>query len=257
MARHTGGWVKFWRKAALGDINSNFTRGGLFGALISMANIQESTVSWDGEPRKLVRGQVCTSLRELADLGGVDSKTVSRHLSYLSKRGTVKVEKCSTGTIITFVNYEEYAGLDATGSTQAPRHADNHVHAIGIHNEELKNKRTKEVRDAAEPLHPLIICWNANCGELPKVKKSNKARDRKASERWKENTEEEWAEIIARVSKSAFCNGSNDRGWKATFDWLLQPETHLKISEGKYDGKDGGVDWGAIFGGKNSDRSVG
>jgi hypothetical protein len=83
--------------------------------------------------------------------------------------------------------------------------------------------------------HPLVKIWNEHRGPLPEVKASNNARDRKSSARWKENPDERyWTEIVKLIATSSFCIGQNERGWRATFDWLLQPETHLKVSEGKY-----------------------
>jgi len=150
MARHTNGWVKLHRKAALGDINSNFGRGGLFSALLAMANIQASTVDWMGKPRKLNRGQIVTSLKELSELGKLDRKTISKHLSYLHSRETIKLEKSKNGVLITFINYEQYAGLDAEWSRNAPTSLDDGMDRsmdIGVpHNEELKNKRIKELK---------------------------------------------------------------------------------------------------------------
>jgi hypothetical protein len=44
-----------------------------------------------------------------------------------------------------------------------------------------------------------------------------------------------WREAIKKVAASAFCNGENDRGWRADFDFFLRPDTVVKIMEGKYD----------------------
>lgn len=144
MARHTGGWVKLWRKASLGDINSNYTRGGLFSALISMANIQPSRIDWGGRPRDLERGQIATSLHELAELGQTDRKTVSKHLNYLALRSTIKVEKSKQGVVLTILNYETYQGVDAEWSPQGPHTMDHGMDHGVPHNEERKNKRKKE-----------------------------------------------------------------------------------------------------------------
>lgn len=46
-----------------------------------------------------------------------------------------------------------------------------------------------------------------------------------------------WKEGIARVAKSDFCNGKNERNWRADPDWFLRPDTLPKILEGKYDNK--------------------
>lgn len=151
MARFNNGWIKVYRASILGDIGSNFIRQGLFDALIAFANLQGSTVEWNGKPRKIERGELVTSLKELADLGGVDVKTVARHINYLRLRDTITVEKCSTGTFIRINNFEEYQGQDAEGSNPSPRgmdrHRDDDVHAIGIHIKEIKNIRNKEIKN--------------------------------------------------------------------------------------------------------------
>lgn len=141
MARHMGGWIKLWRKAALGDINSNYARGGLFNALMAMANIQASIVSWRGKPRKLERGEIVTSLKELAELGDVDRSTVLRHLNYLLLRDTISLEKSNRGVLIKIQNYNKYQDDYSEGPHQAPTQAPQQPHFCPTHNEELKNKR--------------------------------------------------------------------------------------------------------------------
>lgn len=46
-----------------------------------------------------------------------------------------------------------------------------------------------------------------------------------------------WKEAIAKVGQSRFCNGVNQRGWRANLDWFLSPDTVVKIMEGKYDNR--------------------
>lgn len=88
-----------------------------------------------------------------------------------------------------------------------------------------------------ENLPRLAEIWNSHCGKLAKVTKTNPHRNKKAAERLKEDDESSWIEAVKKLSASPFCNGTNDRGWKATFDFILQPEARLKILEGFYDGK--------------------
>lgn len=84
----------------------------------------------------------------------------------------------------------------------------------------------------------LISVWNEHCGSLPKVRGTNNSRDKKINQRLKENPDQDyWISVVTRIAQSDFCNGKNDRSWVATFDWLLQPETNLKVSEGKYDNR--------------------
>src|SRR5262245_13124497 len=45
----------------------------------------------------------------------------------------------------------------------------------------------------------------------------------------------DWREALGRAARSAFCGGANERGWRATVDWFLRPDTVTKILEGVYD----------------------
>ena len=46
---------------------------------------------------------------------------------------------------------------------------------------------------------------------------------------------EGFTEAIERIPRSGFLLGKNDRGWRANFDWLLQPDSFAKLREGTYD----------------------
>ena len=46
---------------------------------------------------------------------------------------------------------------------------------------------------------------------------------------------EEWENFLSRISKISFLWGSNDRQWKADFNWVLNENNLLKILEGKYE----------------------
>lgn len=104
---------------------------------------------------------------------------------------------------------------------------------------ERTDKQTNETDgedSASDPaLHPLAALWNSFCGELPKVKEVSEKRLIKIRERLKECRDmAQWQEAIERLAESNFANGKNDRGWKASFDFLLQPDSRIKALEGKY-----------------------
>jgi putative phage-type endonuclease len=84
---------------------------------------------------------------------------------------------------------------------------------------------------------PLVQVWNENCGQLSKIKGLAGTRESMARARWKELPDlDYWISATKRVRNSKFCNGDNNFGsWRATFDWLIKPATHLKVAEGKYD----------------------
>lgn len=43
--------------------------------------------------------------------------------------------------------------------------------------------------------------------------------------------------VIENAAKSDFLNGKNDRGFIATFDWLVSPNNFIKVLEGNYDNR--------------------
>jgi hypothetical protein len=44
-----------------------------------------------------------------------------------------------------------------------------------------------------------------------------------------------WREACARIARSGWCTGKGRGGWKADFDFLLQPTSRDKIMDGRYD----------------------
>lgn len=84
-----------------------------------------------------------------------------------------------------------------------------------------------------------ISAWNSNCGLLPKATFTEK-RKTHITQRLKENPDiAYWQSVFQRVAASSFCNGTNDRGWRATIEFILRPDTHIKAMEGIYDNRPG------------------
>lgn len=84
---------------------------------------------------------------------------------------------------------------------------------------------------------PLLAnLWNSLCPNLPEVTAISKKRLYKEKLRLREHDPDWWKTVFERLNKSNFCAGENDRGWKATYDWVLDSEDNaLKVLEGKYD----------------------
>lgn len=115
------------------------------------------------------------------------------------------------------------------------------------------NERTEgvvgklESRVDAEASHPvntgpnpkaLFDLWNELKGPLPEAREFNEKRRVNAKVRLSERPLEEWAEIIQRLTQSDFATGTNNRGWVADFDFILQKGVATKILEGKYDNRE-------------------
>lgn len=98
------------------------------------------------------------------------------------------------------------------------------------------NELTSPAEPELKPEH-VIEAWNHTAERvgLKTVRKPTPERIRKLRTRIKQNTIEDFTEAIAAIERSAFLRGENDRGWKAHFDWMLEPKNFTKLIEGTYD----------------------
>jgi uncharacterized protein YdaU (DUF1376 family) len=91
----------------------------------------------------------------------------------------------------------------------------------------------------AKPLtkQEVIDAWHTRMVPLgfPRIAKMTGQRERMLNARLKDSTLEEWQRAMDALERSAFCRGENDRGWRADFDFLLQPKSFTKLLEGAYD----------------------
>lgn len=93
--------------------------------------------------------------------------------------------------------------------------------------------------DDDAPVRPdeIIDAWNsmAKRAGLPEIKMLNPKRAASLKSRIKECPDvETWSTALQNIERSKFLRGENDRGWKANFDFLLQPSSFTKLIEGSY-----------------------
>jgi len=74
--------------------------------------------------------------------------------------------------------------------------------------------------------------------ELPVAKSLTDDRKKKLRVRLEDDQDlTNWKTALANIARSPFLTGKNDRGWKASLDFLLQPSSYSKVLEGVYSGK--------------------
>lgn len=87
------------------------------------------------------------------------------------------------------------------------------------------------------PCDDIVKAFNTLCTSLPRVKQVTEGRRKKLKARWGElKNISEFENLFTKVQSSAFLKGSNNNGWKATFDWLIENDrNYIKVLEGNYD----------------------
>lgn len=97
--------------------------------------------------------------------------------------------------------------------------------------------------DAADPHRARATdfaeAWNRLTeAPIPRCRDLTSARRRHIRVRLAERPLTEWEAVMVRIQASSFCRGENDRGWSASFDWLVgSPDVAVKVLEGKYDNR--------------------
>jgi uncharacterized protein YdaU (DUF1376 family) len=106
-------------------------------------------------------------------------------------------------------------------------------------NEPIESPNGDMSAEADAPLTEteVLEAWQARMVPqgFPPVRKMTTARKRQLRARLRDSTFDEWQQAMGALERSAFCRGENDRGWRADFDFLLQPKSFTKLLEGAYD----------------------
>jgi uncharacterized protein YdaU (DUF1376 family) len=99
------------------------------------------------------------------------------------------------------------------------------------------NEDSSSGDDAPLSVDEVVEAWNDRMVRLglPAVRRLTPTRKRQLQARIRENSINDWKLAMDAIERSPFCRGDNDRGWRADFDFLLQPKSFTKLIEGAYD----------------------
>lgn len=99
-----------------------------------------------------------------------------------------------------------------------------------------------------------VDLYNSHCSSLPQVKTLNEKRKRLIKRVAKEVSEDDLLTALNKANTNSFLRGDSG-GWKANFDWLMNPDNITKVLEGNYDrgktqnstNKDYSTDFGVVI----------
>ena len=99
-----------------------------------------------------------------------------------------------------------------------------------------------------------VDLYNSHCSSLPQVKTLNENRKRLIKRVVKEVSEDDLLTALNKANTNSFLRGDSG-GWKANFDWLMNPDNITKVLEGNYDrgktqnsaNKDYSTDFGVVI----------
>lgn len=160
--------------------------------------------------------------------------TIDSDGKYYQKRLKIEIEKRA--------KFSESRRQNASGgkkqkntSKASEKHMYEHMHEHMGNEDEDVNENINETEKAAKvPIKKIMEKYNSTCGSLPKIKNISGDRETHVRARVKEYGLDAVYETFVIAGQSDFLTGNNDRGWKATFDWLMNTVNMSKVLERRY-----------------------
>ena len=227
----------------------------LFLHLLLKANFEDKR--WRGMEVK--RGQLVTSLETLKSEIRLSTRTLRTCIERLEKTGEIDKQTTSQYSIITICKYDDYQQPQDVSRQATDKQATSDRQATDKQatsdRQQHKNIRKKEDKnniieanassstevDTDVDLRPIVEFFNKSVVErnsvLPKIKGATGKRVGYIKARIREFSLEAVYEVISKAAASDFLNGKNQRGWVASFDWIMMPTNFPKVLEGNYDNR--------------------
>lgn len=239
------GWVKLNRSMLDWEWYDDTNTKVVFLHLLLTANWEEKR--YHGHVIK--EGDTVVGLNALAEELGLSVRQVRTALEHLKMTGEITVKATNKFSIVTIENWAKYQVDDLPSDKQTTNERQtNDIQPTTP--KEIKNIRIKE------DIYTCISKWNEICVDFPKVMKadSGSTRYKTIKARLDEYGLDKITEVFTKVQASSFLKGEGNRGWKASFDWVMKSSNFIKIVEGNYDGTDKGNtklydarDWNSIM----------
>ena len=173
----------------------------------------------------------------LSDWLGVSRRTVIDILKRLISNGLIAKQEYEVNNV-KFCKYKAIVPntIGCEDSAQGGSEDSAHDNNNNNKNKEEKDKSfsKKERIDYAA----IVKCWNETNTLLPNVKMLNNKRKEQIRTLLASNnaTVDDLMKAINIISMSSFCQGKNDRNWRASFDWLIKDTKSCfsRLFEGAY-----------------------
>ena len=223
-------WIKINRK-----IRDNFVwdfdkpeYGLAWIDILLMANYKDNKMLVNGSPVFIERGSFITSMVKLSKRWNMNRRTVKRFLDLLVSEQMITYETSKMCTTVKVSNYKAYQGFFDNDCTTdcTQRKKEKNINNI--------KEREKEKINYQE----IVDLYNDTCVSLPTLVKLTDSRKRQIKARLKNNSFDDFKKVFEKAEASDFLKGlknSDDRDWKANFDWLMKENNMIKVLEGNYD----------------------
>ena len=231
------GYIKLFRSMTTWEWYQDANTTRVFLHLLLNANWEDSRYRGYDIPR----GSVVTGLHSLSESLGISIKSVRTALKHLKATGEVTIKTTNRFSIVTIANWEKFQGNIEEGASQMAGQVAHKGQSKGSQRatykeyKEIKNIRREEEGESSINPEEVQNLFNKICIFFKPCMTIGKASLPKIRKLGQQYSIEEIREVFEKANKSKFLQGSNDRGWSATFDWIITPDNFEKIRDGNYD----------------------
>ena len=173
----------------------------------------------------------------LSDWLGVSRRTVIDILKRLISNGLIAKQEYEVNNV-KFCKYKAIVPNTIGCEDSAQGGSEDSAHDNNNNN---KNKEEKDLSFSKKEridYDAIVKCWNETNTLLPNVKMLNNKRKEQIRTLLASNnaTVDDLMKAINIISMSSFCQGKNDRNWRASFDWLIKDTKSCfsRLFEGAY-----------------------
>lgn len=252
------GWIFLERKIVYHWIWTDPQFGFRWVDLLLMASFSPSRIVVENKGIDCERGDIVTTRAYLADRWHTSPSTVGRFLHLLEQENMIRFKRDSRLTHISICNYDTYQNSsrkngakvktvrrndDAT-LAQVRCDDDAYLKEGKEGNVENKEKKVEESShslssfdDTEENVSSFFLSFFNSTMEgkaIHPIRSLEGKRLKKLCALIKEYGRDGVIKMIEIAAKSDFLNGGGDKGWVASFDWMMEPSKFLQIIEGSY-----------------------
>lgn len=177
------------------------------------------------------------------DLWKEHAKTILRHFSKLED-GRLQNGVCLREWMEAKRIFEaRQSGRKGKTQTSVKGQSSKKAHTRTVTDTETSTEKPKATPLSEKPDEPrpaeYANSWNRLRGTLPKVTEFTESRRKKVQTRQRQGISlEAFEKAVATCAQIPFLTGDNDRGWNASFDWLIDNDKNLaSVMEGKYESR--------------------
>lgn len=234
------GYIKLYRSMTSWEWYSDVNTKAVFLHLLLNANLEETRYMNHVIPK----GGLVTGYPKLSEQLGISIQSVRTAFKHLKMTNEITVKSTNRFSIVTVVNWEKYQGGRKSLTDKV---TDNLTVKQQSTNSQLtteKEYKNKELKNIKEEIHKeenpidayeaIKDLFNKTCIFFKPCSVITKTRSDKLKKLIKQFSIEDMRVVFEKANNSAFLQGKNEYGWVATFDWLIEIDNFVKVSEDCY-----------------------